>query len=210
MKNNKKDQLVKEYLKLAKRANKRLYSLEKLSKEDNFNIITRWAYARAQHDINIWNKGHKRFKITGISELNSNTISAMRNDVYNFLNAKTSTKKGILKYYKDKTDTFNKKYNLNWDWKDMTSFFENGGLYEKFEKAGFASSTALDIIATVRNNPDQIKKVIDEFNKKHQYNNDVSKEVEKLKNNDGKIDKKNLKNIVNFLSDNGLEIEDLI
>ena len=207
---NKKEQLIKEYLKLAKRANKRLYNLEKLSKEDNFNIVTKWAYSRAQHDINIWNKGHKRFKTTGISELNSNTISAMRNDIYNFLNSKTSTKKGILKYYKDKTDTFNKKYNLNWNWQDMASFFENGGLHEKFEKDGFASSTAIDILATVRNNPEQIKKVINEFNKKHQYNNEVSDEVKKLKNNDGKIDKKNLKNIVNFLSDNGLEINDLL
>lgn len=208
--NSRKDDIIKEYLKLAKRANKRLYKLEKLSNEDNFKIVKNWAYARAQHDINIWNKGNKRFKTTGLYDLNINKLSAMRNDVIYFLNSKTSTKTGIIKAYKEKTDTFNKKYGLNWTWEEMANFFENDGLRDKFEKNGFASSTTLDIIATVRKNPQQIKLIIDEFNKNHKFSKDIEDEVKKLKENDGKIDKKNLKHIVDFLSENKLEIEDLL
>lgn len=209
MKNNR-EQLIKEYVKIAKRANKRLYNLEKLSNEKNFEIVKDWSYKRALHDINTWNKGHKRFKTSNLDNINLNTLSAMRNDVYNFLNSKSSTKSGIVKLYKEKTETFNKKYNLNWSWKDTANFFENGGLKEKFDKMDFASSTTLDIIAVIRKNPEQMKKVIDEFNKKHKYNKNVEKEVSMLKDNNGIIDKKNFKYIINLLTENDLKVEDLL
>ena len=212
-----KEQLIKEYVKLAKRANKRLYRLEKLSKEKSFEIVTKWAYARALHDIKVWG-GNKRFKTSISKDINVKRLSAMRNDVYNFLNSKSSTKKDIVKLYIEKTDTFNKKYNTNWTWQEMASYFESGGAKEKLEEK-FASSTALDIIGVFRNNPDQIKKVIDTFNKKHKYDKDVENEVSKLENNEiienGKktgtkiIDKKNLKTLSNLLNSNDLEWNDL-
>lgn len=206
-----KEQLIKEYVKLAKRANKRLYNLEQLSKEKNFEVVTKWSYARAMHDIKTWG-GSKRFK-TSISEnINIQTLSAMRNDVYNFLNSKSSTKKDIIKLYKDKTETFNKKYNLNWNWQDMASFFESGGLKDKMEQAGFASSTAIEIVGVFQNNPEQIKKVVDEYNKKHKYSQSVKDEVNKLivnNKNGGKIvDIKNLSKLSKLLDDNLLEWDD--
>lgn len=211
-----KEQLIKEYVKLAKRANKRLYNLEKLSKEKNFEIVTKWAYARALHDIKTWD-GERRFKTSIPKDINVKRLSAMRNDVYNFLNSKSSTKKDIVKLYIEKTNTFNKKYNTNWTWQEMASYFESGGAKEKLEEK-FASSTSLDIIGVFRNNPDQIKKVIDTFNKKHKYDKDVENEVNKLKSNeiienDEKtgtkiVDKKNLKTLSNLLKDNKLEWDD--
>lgn len=206
-----KEQLIKEYVKLAKRANKRLYNLEKLSKEKNFEVVTKWSYARAMHDIKVWG-GIKRFK-TSISEnINIQTLSAMRNDVYNFLSSKSSTKRDIIKLYKDKTDTFNKKYNLNWNWQDMASFFESGGLKDKLEQAGFASSTAIDIVGVFQNNPEQIKKVIDEYNKKHKYSQSVKDEVNSLvdnnKNGSKIVDIKNLGKLSKLLNDNSLEWDD--
>lgn len=211
-----KEQLIKEYVKLAKRANKRLYKLEKLSKEKNFEIVTKWAYARALRDIKTWG-GDRRFKTSISKDINVKRLSAMRNDVYNFLNSKSSTKRDIVKLYIEKTDTFNKKYNTNWNWQEMASYFESGGAKEKLEDK-FASSTALDIIGVFRNNPDHIKKVIDIFNKKHKYDKDVENEVSKLKNNeiienDKKtgtkiIDKKNLETLSNLLKVNKLEWDD--
>ena len=206
-----KEQLIKEYVKLAKRANKRLYNLEKLSKEKNFEVVTNWSYARAMHDIKTWG-GIKRFKTLIPENINIQTLSAMRNDVYNFLNSKSSTKKDIIKLYKDKTETFNKKYNLNWNWKDMASFFESGGLKEKMEQAGFASSSAIEIVGVFQNNPEQIKKVIDEYNKNHKYSQSVKDEVNKLVGNNkngGKIvDVKNLNKLSKLLDDNLLEWDD--
>lgn len=211
-----KEQLIKEYVKLAKRANKRLYNLEKLSKEKNFEVVTKWSYARAMHDIKIWG-GNKRFRTSIPEDINIKRLSAMRNDVYNFLNSKSSTKKDIVKLYIEKTNTFNKNYNTNWTWQDMASYFENGGAKEKIEEK-FSSKTALEIIGVFRSNPEQIKKVIDTFNKKHKYDKDVEEEVAKLKNNEitennkktgiNIIDKKNLKTLSNMLKDNKLEWDD--
>lgn len=206
-----KNQLIKEYIKLAKRANKRLLNLEKLSKEKNFEVVTKWSYSRAMHDIKTWGDG-TRFKTSIPENINIQTLSAMRNDVYNFLNSKSSTKRDIIRLYKDKTETFNKKYNLNWSWQDMASFFESGGLKEKMEQAGFASSTAIEIVGVFQNNPEQIKKVIDEYNKKHKYSQSVKEEVNKLyvnNKNGGKIvDIKNLSKLSKLLDDNLLEWDD--
>lgn len=213
-----KEELIKEYVKLAKRANKRLYNLEKLSKEKNFEIVTKWAYARALHDIKIWG-GKKRFKTSISKDINAKRLSAMRNDVYNFLNSKSSTKKDIVKLYIEKTNTFNKKYNTNWTWQEMASYFESGGAKEKLEEK-FSSSTAIDIIGVFKSNPEQIKQVIDTFNKRHKYDKNVENEINKLKNNEivenGKktgtkiIDIKNLKTLSDLLNGNGLKLDDLL
>lgn len=211
-----KEQLIKEYIKLAKRANKRLYNLEKLSKEKNFEVVTKWSYARAMHDIKTWG-GNKRFKTSIPEDINIKRLSAMRNDVYNFLNSKSSTKSDIIKLYIEKTNTFNKNYHTNWTWQEMASYFESGGAKEKIEEK-FSSSTALDIIGVFRSNPEQIKKVIDTFNEKHKYDKDVEEEVSKLINNEiiennkktgiNIIDKKNLKTLSSMLKDNKLEWDD--
>lgn len=208
-----KNKLIKDYVKLAKRANKRLYNLEKLSKESGFENVTKWAYRNALY--NIKQRGdNKRFNININEDINIKTLSAMRNEVYNFLNAPTSTKKGIVKLYKEKTDTFNKKYNTNWKWQDMANYFEKGGK-ELFEEK-FSSSTALNVLGVFQKNKDEVKKIIDDFNNKNK-NQDVLLDdfIKKLKNNKDEngnkiIDWKLKESVKDLLLDKEFKIEEFL
>lgn len=182
-----KDKLISEYIKLAKRANKRLYNLEKLSKEKGFESVTKWGYRNALYDIQ-QRGGDRRYKLKIDKNINMKTLSAMRNEVYKFLNYPTSTKRGIVALYKEKTETFNKDYGTNWKWQDMANYFENGGK-ELFEEK-FSSSTSLEVLGVFQKNKKGIKKIKEKIDK---FNND-NKKTDKLldtfiKNMKGNTDK---------------------
>lgn len=212
---NIKQDLLDEYIRLAKKANRRLKSLERLSADENFKSVLNWSYRRAIHDIKTWG-GNKRFIVSDskLSKLSTQTLSAMRNDVYFFLNSKTSTKRDIIKNYKEKTATFNKKYGLNWSWKDMANYFENDGLRDKLEQVGFSSKTSLMLIGVFRKNPEEIEKIIKDFNNNHKVSKEIEKEVEKLRGNkeNGALifDEKNIPKLSKLFSENKLSIEDFL
>ena len=207
---SKKDDLLDEYIKLARKANRRLKSLENLSTDKNFKSVLNWSYRRAIHDIKTWG-GNKRFIVSSskLENLSVQTLSAMRNDVYFFLNSKTSTKRDIIKNYKEKTETFNKKYGLDWSWQDMTNYFENDGLRDKLEQMGFSSKTALSLVGVFRKNPKEVNKIINDFNSRHKVSKEIEKEVKKLKGNDELIfDEKNIPKLAELFAENKLTIED--
>ena len=212
---SKKDDLLDEYIKLAKRANRRLKSLERLSKDENFKSVLDWSYRRAVHDIKTWG-GNTRFNVnySKLQNLSTQTISAMRNDVYFFLNSKTSTKRDIINNYKEKTETFNKKYGLDWSWQDMANYFENDGLRDKLEQMGFSSKTALSLVGVFRKNPKEVEKIINDFNRRHKVSKEIEKEVEKLhgnKENDALVfDEKNIPKLAKLFAENKLSIEDFL
>lgn len=216
---SKKDNILDEYLRLSKKANKRLYSLEKLSKEDYFKSVTEWAYRRAMKDIKLWG-GNNRFPINtrSLNKLTTQTLSAMRNDVYNFLNSKTSTKRDIIHNYVNKTKKFNKLYHTNWNWVDMANYFENDGLRDKLEQNNFASKTSLQLVGVFRKNPDEIEEIIEKYNKTHKIDKDMEKEISKLKGNkikDGDnealiFDEKNIPKLAKLFAENKLTIEDFL
>lgn len=205
-----KSDLIKEYKKLAKRANARLLALEKLSKQKHFGSVLNWSYRRAQFDIK-QQGGAKRFKTSVKEDINIKTLSAMRNDIYNFLNSPSSTKTGIIKNYKEKTDTFNKKFGTDWNWEEMSDYFEKGGK-EIFEEK-FSSSTALDVLGVFRKNKTEIKKVVDDFNRKNKITDkDLTTLIDNLKDNVDEngnkiLDWKMKKAIEDLLSDKEFSIE---
>lgn len=208
-----KDKLISEYIKLAKCANKRLYNLEKLSKESGFENVTKWAYRNALYNIK-QRGGNSRFKINIKEDINIKTLSAMRNEVYNFLSAPSSTKKGIVKLYKDKTETFNKKYNTSWDWRKMTNYFEKGGK-ELFEER-FSSNTALKVLGVFRKNKEDVKKIIDDFNNKNKDKDilldDFIKNLKDNKDENGNkiIDWKLKESVKDLLLDKEFKIEEFL
>lgn len=217
---NKKDDILDEYLRLSKKANRRLYSLEKLSNEDYFKPVTDWAYRKAMKDIRSWG-GNNRFPVNKkmLNNLATQTISAMRNDVYNFLNSKTSTKRDIIHNYVKKTDTFNKLYKTNWNWVDMANYFENDGLRDKLEQNNFASKTSLQLVGVFRKNPKEVEQIIKDYNKKHKIDKKMEEEIEKLKGNkikenkdDGALifDEKNIPKLAKLFKKNKLTIEDFL
>lgn len=211
-----KDKLISEYIKLAKRANKRLYNLEKLSKESGFENVTKWGYRNALYDIQ-QRGGDRRYKLKIDKNINTKTLSAMRNEVYKFLNYPTSTKRGIVTLYKEKTEKFNKDYGTNWKWQDMANYFESGGK-ELFEEK-FSSSTSLKVLGVFQKNKKDIKKIKEKID---EFNND-NKKTDKLldtfiKNMKGNTDKEGNKiidwklkeSIKDLLLDKELKIEEFL
>ena len=155
--------LVKEYRKLAKRADQRLVRLEKLSGQKDFKQVRQWAYKNAVTDALEWgaNPSKPRFNIAPPKSTIS--LKAKIRDIQNFLEKPTSTKAGIIDVYEKKAQTLNEKYKdygLNLNWSDVGTFFESA-LYKKLSKK-YSSGTVVKAIATLKNNEAE---VIRDFNK---------------------------------------------
>lgn len=153
------DDLVKEYRKLAKRADQRLVRLEKLSGQKNFKQVKQWAYKNAVTDALQWGASVKkpRFNIAPPVDKNGDIspsmLKAKIRDIQNFLEKPSSTKAGIIQIYQKKADTLNKKYadyGLNLSWSDVGDLFESS-LYKKLDKS-LTSGTRIKAIATIKNN----------------------------------------------------------
>lgn len=154
--------LVKEYRKLAKRADQRLVRLEKLSTQKDFKQVKQWAYKNAVTDALEWgaNVNKPRFNIA--PPKNTISLKAKIQDIKNFLEKPTSTRSGIVDVYEKKAQTLNEKYKdygLNLNWSDVGTFFQSN-LYKKLSKK-YSSGTVIKAIATIKQNEDT---VIQDFN----------------------------------------------
>lgn len=143
----------KYFKRLAKAADQRLVRLEKLAKQKDFEAVTKFAYARAMRDINVYNPGGSRFN-TAIQKdfegkLDRRILRERTADVLHFLGAETSTKSGIIKDYSQRADTFNRKYGTNMTWRDLAEYF-NKAQNVKLERQGLASKTALRAIGIIQ------------------------------------------------------------
>ena len=157
--------LLREYRKLAKRADQRLVRLEKLSQTKNFKQVKQWAYKNAATDAIHWgaNPEKPRFNIapprTEKGNINTTQLKAKIQDMKNFLEKPTSTKAGIVNIYQKKADTLNEKYKkwgLDLNWSDVGDFFESK-LYKKLAKS-MGSGTRIKAIATIKENEEEILK----------------------------------------------------
>ena len=153
---NRYNELVKEYKKLAKKADSRLRALETYQHQKNFRTATKYAYARAQKDIKQWG-GNKRFDTKPPMTIAG--VQAKINDIKTFLEAPSSTKRGIISIYKKRADTLNKKYGTNFTWKEMGNFFESGTFEKMSNMVG--SKTSMKFIAQVQNSDEEVKKAIE-------------------------------------------------
>lgn len=146
------------YKRIAKVADSRLLRLERLSKQEGFEGAWKWSYNKAMKDIERWG-GSKRFYTKAPENLNQ--LKAKINDIQAFLGSVTSTKTGIVEVYKQRADTFNKKYGMNWSWQDMAKFFDQFGssLYDEY-----GSDVINQVIAVVqsmaKSNPDLDAKML--------------------------------------------------
>lgn len=186
---NRYNELVKEYKKLAKKADSRLRALETYQHQKNFKTATKYAYARAQKDIKQWG-GNKRFDTKAPMTIAG--VQAKINDIKTFLEAPSSTKRGIISIYQKRADTLNKKYGTNFTWKEMGNFFESG-TFEKMSNM-LGSKTSMKIIGQLQNSDEEVKKSIEK-------SADVNIKVE-----DWKIQDK----INELLKDNSINWKDLL
>lgn len=160
--------LVKEYRKLAKRADQRLVRLEKLSTQKDFKQVKQWAYKNAVTDALEWGASpdKPRFNIKPPSSTIS--LKAKIQDIKNFLEKPTSTRSGIIDVYEQKAQTLNEKYKeygLNLNWSDVGTFFESS-LYKKLSKK-YSSGTVIRAIATIKKNESKVIKDFDQHKASH-------------------------------------------
>lgn len=182
--------LEKEYRRLAKKADQRLVRLESYEHDKGFKTATKWAYAKAQKDIQKWG-GTKRFN-TKPPESKAQ-LEAKIADIKQFLESPTSTKAGISEVYKKRADTINKKYGTNFKWTDLAEYYMSG-MADKMD-AKFGSKTALKTIAQAQKSKKNVINAIKEGSTKN------------LKLSDSEnVNKK----VQDFLEENGTEFSKLL
>lgn len=162
------DDLVKQYRKLAKRADQRLVRLEKLSGQSDFKQVKQWAYKNAVTDALEWGANPKKPRFNIAPPKSKISLQAKIRDIENFLEKPTSTKQGIIEVYESKAKTLNEKYKeygLNLNWSDVGTFFEST-LYKKLSKK-YSSGTVIKAIATMKQNEKQLIKDFNENKASH-------------------------------------------
>lgn len=176
---------LKEYRKLAKRADQRLVRLERYATEPRYENIKQYAYARAMRDIKSWSgERAKRFNTRPPS--NYSELMGKINDIKWFLQAATSSIKptkdnavydyvdgqkvlvggGIDLTYQKRAATLNEKYGTNLTWENVGWMFESA-LYRKLAKKFNDSKTAVRVIGHIQKNEEEILKA---YNKGKAYN----------------------------------------
>lgn len=138
-----------EYRQLAKRADQKLVRLEALSHEKHFEGVLEFAYKGAIRDIKSWG-GNKRFNTAPPTKLTE--LQAKISDIKKFESKTTITKTKIVKMYKKRADTFNKKYGkefgVKFTWEDIANYYEdtNG----QREAIKLASKTEVRVLAVMK------------------------------------------------------------
>lgn len=184
------DSLLKQYRKLAKRADQRLVRLEQLSGKAGFKNVLSWAYGKAMKSIRQWSgETASRFNTKPPEKISS--LRAKIRDIQDFLSMKTSEKRKILGIYKKRADTLNKNYGTSFTWEDAGKFFESAE-WEKMEQE-YGSKTAVMAVGQIQRNEDAIVEAIE-------ANRDVNL----------KIDNKKVKRTVeDLISKYGIGVTDL-
>lgn len=118
------DQLLKEYRRLAKRADQRLVRLEGYRHDKGFENITQYAYKRAIQDIRSWSgKKSKRFNTE--PPKSAADLQKKISDIKQFLNSPSSSKKTLMKMTRSLNQRFfgkDKKQYLTWE--EWSNFWE--------------------------------------------------------------------------------------
>ena len=187
------EELVKEYRKLAKRADQRLVRLEALSRSKKFESVLKYGYAVAAKNIESYGAVKNKPRFNTKPPENSNTLQAKINDIKHFLDSVSSTKKGIVSVYEKRADTINKTMGLDgndkFTWQELADFFQSK-TYEKLASM-FGSKTVFDIIGKIKKNLPEIAKEI--------------KNNQKIKVADWKVND----TINKMIAENDIRLEDL-
>lgn len=155
------EEIEKEYNRLAKKADARLRALESYQHEKNFRTATKWAYAKAMRDIKSWG-GNKRFQ-TSVKNLSDTEIKMKIKDIENFLESPTSTKRGIINIYKKRVDTLNKNLGTDYTWNEFANFIKSD-TYKKIDSL-FGSNTIFSVVGKTKNmSKEKVDKMLETSN----------------------------------------------
>lgn len=154
------EQMLVEYKRLAKRADQRLVRIEQYANQPNYQGMTKFAYSKAMRDIKAYSgQGAKRFNTA--PPKNPKQLQAKINDIKAFLEAPSSTKKGVTNIYKQRVATFNQHYGTNFTWQEYGAFFESSE-WDKIKSEFRYADTLVKAVASIKRagadlNPEMIK-----------------------------------------------------
>lgn len=182
--------LLKEYRRLAKRADQRLVRLEGYAYRSGFRGVLQFAYRKAMRDIRS-SSGSEAKRFNTAPPKNTNQLKAKIADIKKFLESDTSTLKptktsrGVLSVYKKRVDTINQKYGTDFTWQSMAKFFDSG-INSKLDSQ-LDSETKMEVIASIHANKKSIEKAIKDNENVHLDVDDpiVEHEVNKILQNYG-------------------------
>lgn len=179
-KTEKYNELMREYRKLAKRADQRLVRIEKhVAVRDKYAEMKNYAYKRAMVDIRKWS-GENATRFNVKPPQSTVSLKAKIKDIKQFLESPSSTvapakenyvldlegnkiQGGIRNIYERRAATLNAKYGEFLDNPftigNIGDFFESA-LWKKLDKKFGDSGTTLKAIATIQKNKQQVGKEI--------------------------------------------------
>lgn len=171
------DQYLKEYNKLAKKADRRMRQLERYSRDPKFESILNYAYRAAKADIESWTPPGTKERSPRWQRntpLDTNSLKAKIKDIEKFLKKPTSTLTGTIKIYKKRTETINKKYGTSFTWEQLADYFETGFADKSSDKYG--SKTTLIAIGQIQKNKKEVLQALADNSQMHMQIKDVSVE----------------------------------
>ena len=164
------NELEREYKRLAKQADQRLVRLEQYAKQSRFKGVLQFAYKVAMRDIKAWG-GSKATRFNIKAPENTNQLKAKIADIKKFLSADSSTlratktNKGVLAIYEKRAKTLNENYGTNFSWQDLAKFFDSS-INEKLD-AQMSSDAKMEAIAVIQQNKEAVRKAIKASGEKH-------------------------------------------
>lgn len=139
------DELRREYLRLAHRADTRLARLEKYAEREHFRGIKTYAYARAMSDIQAFEGGEGLTRFRANVPNTPEALRARINAVNTFLESPTSTISSVRGVYMKRTAAYNQSQGTNFTWQEMANFWEfneDNRLDEKYGSRTLARALA--------------------------------------------------------------------
>ena len=169
------DALVEKYRQLAKKSDQRLVRLEKLSQEEGFKSVLKYAYKKAMKSIRSWS-GEKATRFNTKPPKRIDQLRSKIRDMERFISSVSSRVGGIKSVYKKRAQTINKRFGTNFDWENIGKFFESPE-FEKYATEGseenFGSDTYLYAIGEMQDNE---KQLLEALQNKEPINIDIENE----------------------------------
>lgn len=170
---------LKEYRKLAKRADQRLVRLERYAAREGYENVKEYAYARAMRDIRTWSGSDaKRFNTRPPSGYWD--LMGKINDIKYFLRSASSSIKptadnaiynekgelvggGIDLTYEKRAQALNKRYGTDVSWENIGALFESQLYRKMINKYGVqASKSIVRAIGKIQANDADIKRALED------------------------------------------------
>ena len=157
------DSYLKEYNKLAKKADRMMRELERFSRYEEFKSILNYAYRTAAADIEKWTPpgtNYDKPRWQRNAPLDTNSLKAKIKDIEKFIHKPTSTMTGVRNIYIKRTNTINRKYGTSFTWKTLADYFESGVAEKSSDKYG--SKTVLVAIGQMQKNKAEVLKALED------------------------------------------------